>query len=111
MPSFLRLDVFPAVVAVPSPLPSGAGAGGFLDPTRVIITDERIYVYMDSMNGPQAVIDETLYDFSGNNSLGWTVTSDEGTVYYVKRSSGCGCGSRLRGFRPFPGVPVDARQR
>ena len=101
-PSYIRLDLFPANVSRPP-----RTKHDFLptDRARVIITDRNLYVFMDSSSGPQCVLWGVLFDATGDNRTGYTVTLDDDTVYSVSRSTNCGCGSRLRGFTPFPGVP------
>ena len=100
-PSYIRLDLFPANVS----RPPGSDVDAFpTDRARVIITDRYFLVFMDSVNGPACVLSGVLYDATGDNRTGYTVTLDDDTVYSVSRSSNCGCGSRLRGFLPFPGV-------
>jgi hypothetical protein len=101
-PNYIRLDLFPANVSRPpgsdfDKLPT--------DRARVIITDRDFYVFMDSSSGPECVLSGVLFDATGDNRTGYTVTLEDDTVYSVSRSTNCGCGSRLRGFTPFPGVP------
>lgn len=101
-PSYIRLDLFPAYV---SNVVDGSKQSPFTDRARVIITDRDFYVFLDSSSGPACEISGVVYDASGDNRAGYTVELDDETVYSVSRSSNCGCGSRLRGFTPFPGVP------
>lgn len=99
---FIRLDLFPAFLQgdnLPDALP-----GGVLDEKRVIITDTYVLVFSDGPQGPQLLHTWPLLDFSGRNTTGWEVTTEQYT-FRVNRSTGCGCGSRLRGFFPYQGVP------
>lgn len=101
-PNYVRLDLFPANVSRP------VGSTSTLLPTdraRVIVTDRHFYVFLDSSRGPAVEVSGVLFDATGDNRTGYTVTLDDDSVYSVSRSSNCGCGSRLRGFAPFPGVP------
>ena len=100
-PTYIRLDLFPANVSVTT----DGHTTLFTDRARVIITNRDFYVFMDSPSGPACMIAGVIFDASGDNRAGYTVETDDGTVYSVSRSSNCGCGSRLRGFVPFPGVP------
>lgn len=76
---------------------------------RVIITDNRLYVLDDSPEGPVALVNEPLEsELSGDNKTGYTLTAG-GYDYSIKKSAGCGCGSRIRGYHPFLGVPFAAR--
>jgi hypothetical protein len=98
-PEYIRLDLFPAYV-------TRAGAvGPYTDRARVIITDRDFYVFLDAPGGPVCDLSGALFDASGTNRTGYTVELEDGTVYAVSRAQNCGCGSILRGFRPFPGVP------
>lgn len=96
MPAYVRLDVFPASVVV---------GDTTYAPSRAIVTDDTLYVFMDASSGPEEVYSVRMDDFSGRRTTGYKVTTDDGDEVYVNRASGCGCGSRLRGFRPFAGVP------
>ena len=97
MASFVRLDLFPASATLDT--------GEIYTPARVIVTDDAVHVYMDASGGPAEVYTARLDDFSGRRTTGYTAVSDGGVVVTIARASGCGCGSRLKGFRPFAGVP------
>lgn len=96
MAAFIRLDLFPAEALV---------AGERFTPARVIVTDDTLYVYMDGQGGPRVAYETRLEDFTGRRTIGYTVTAADGQEVAINRASGCGCGSRLRGFHPFVGVP------
>ena len=99
---FIRLDLFPAFLqgdTLPDTLP-----GGVIDGKRVIITDTYVLVFSDGPTGPYLQHTWALNDISGRHTTGWEVTTEEHT-FRVNRSTGCGCGSRLRGFFPYPGLP------
>lgn len=100
-PNYVRLDLFPAYVAR---VYDGVEQPPTTDRARVIITDRDFYVFLDSSSGPECDISGVLYDASGDNRAGYSVTLDDEAEYSVRRSQNCGCGSRLRGFHPFPGV-------
>lgn len=97
MPEFIRLDLFPATVRV--------GEKTY-EPSRAIVADESVHVYMDSAQGPTEVYTARMDDFSGSRTVGYAVTTADDDTVSISRASGCGCGSRLRGYRPFPGVPL-----
>lgn len=101
-PAYVRLDLFPALV---TPLVGGVAQGAVTDRGRVIITDRDFYLFLDSSNGPACTISGALYEATGDNRAGYAVTLEDGAAYSVIRATNCGCGSRLRGFTPFPGVP------
>lgn len=97
-PDSIRLDLFPARVE------------GLAAVARVIVTDSHYYVLVDSPTGPEPAFSGALHDLTGRNTTGYTVTdANTGEEYDFRRSTSCGCGSRLRGYRPFPGVPLTAR--
>lgn len=93
---YIQLDLFPAAVTE-----AGKDLGYEI---RVIVTDNYLYVFRDEVEGPEAFIALPLDSFDGSNKIGYTVTSDD-RVFSIARAKNCGCGSRLRGFRPFGGVP------
>jgi hypothetical protein len=96
---YLQLDIFPASV-----FPGGEENPSLGDELRAIVTDNYFYVIHDTISGPQLLIKEALVLFEGSNKTGYTVTTEE-SKYFVKRALNCGCGSRVRGIHPFPGVP------
>lgn len=102
---FYWIDLFPAQLSV----------GGELEKPmdnqelRIIVTNNYFYVIADTLEGPRDIIKEPLIDFDGSNKVGYTVKTSLDNTYYFKRADNCGCGSRLRGFFPFDGVPMVAR--
>ena len=100
-PVVCRLDLVPAVLTVSE---GSEQEGVTYAQTRTIITADRIYAWADGTagEGPVIVLDARLDDIQGRNTTGWTVTLSDGREAFVKRGQGCACGSRLRGFRPFP---------
>lgn len=101
---YIRLDTFPASVTVENDEENMFPSREY----RVIVTDNRLYVLQDSVDGPEAVVNEDLSSFSGGPKEGWIAITTFGT-YHIKREDNCGCGSRLRGYHPFLGVPYAAR--
>lgn len=100
--AYIRLDLAPAILRGAS-LPNGV-----LDKRRVIITDAFVYVFSDAAGGPVLSFTWELVDITGRPSTGYDVTIDDGEVIHIRRSGTCLCGSKLRGIRPFPGVPHQA---
>lgn len=94
--AYVQLDLFPASV-----VRDGESLGEEL---RVVVTDNHFYVFTDAVEGPYALIGLPLISFDGNNKDGYTIETAE-TTFAVKRAQNCGCGSRLRGIRPFAGIP------
>lgn len=98
-PQFIRLDMFPSTVTCPD--------GTKLRTVRTVVTDTELYVFQDASPQPISVVVEPLYDHSALSRTAHKVTSDETRgEYLIERQSGCGCGNKLKGFRPFPGVPL-----
>lgn len=103
---YVRLDLFPAVISTKdpaNPLPN-TQLGGVLDSKRVIVTDTKVLIFADSPTGPILLHDWNLVDITGKSTVGWTIETEDRLIL-VRRSGGCGCGSRLRGLRPYPGLP------
>jgi hypothetical protein len=75
----------------------------YLEITRVIITDEHILVAKDSPEGPQIVFRETYQTFiaSEKSTEDSFVVTSSGKMIAFKKDTGCGCGSRLRGWNPY----------
>ena len=96
MANFVRLDLFPASATV---------GDETYAPARIVVTDDSVHVYVDAPGGPVEAYTARLEDFSGRRTTGYTATIDGGSVVQINRASGCGCGSRLKSFRPFAGVP------
>lgn len=96
-----RLDLYPASLTLTR---EEDGLTEAYQDVRVIITADRIYGFRDGTGGegPVEFMNERLASIDGRNSTGYTVTLADDRVAFMRRSTGCGCGSRLRGFRPFP---------
>lgn len=104
MPEYLRLDLFPAKVYA-----FNEESSGNLATARVVVTNDEAFVFGDGPTGVEVKWSGRLEDFTGDNKQGYTIVLHDGTTLQVARSGGCGCGTRLRGFQPFPGVPYLAR--
>ncbi len=94
-PVIARLDLYPANIVID---------GTMYPNVRVILTADEIYAFRDGLNGegPTELLHDRMDDFEGRNTIGWTVQASSVGEVFFQRSTGCGCGSRLRGFRPFP---------
>ncbi len=75
----------------------------YLEITRVIVTDEVIMVAKDSDSGPQVVFQEKydVFQRSEDNKKDSRVVTKSGKMLAFKKDTGCGCGSRLRGWNPY----------
>lgn len=95
---YVLLDLFPCTVQGPE---------GTIGPeVRVILTDNHLYAFQDAPTGPQIVLKAPH-----NGEEGYTGTITAGFQvgdYSITRLTSCGCGSRLRSFFPFIGVPIRA---
>ena len=75
-----------------------------------VATDEKLYIATDDPTGKERYIvafEAPIYDITGSGlRRTWTVVLDDDnrTEITVTRSTGCGCGSKLRGARMFRGV-------
>lgn len=99
MPAYIRLDMFPAVVTLED--------GTTFDPCRAVVTDESLYVFVDGSPTPYLEFKAELYDYQPVSRTSYKViTDDEQATIYINKRAGCGCGNKLRGFRPFPGTPL-----
>jgi hypothetical protein len=99
MPEYLRLDLFPATVT--------RGDSTEYGPVRAVVSEDTLYVFQDSSPAPELLFSELLYDFDYNSRNRYTaVTDDDRELITITKRAGCGCGNKLKGFRPFPGVPL-----
>lgn len=110
----IREDVFPATLVVTAadfetaveeltsrPPTPGAAA---LPITRVVVTGDRIIVATDDVAGPQIVFSEEIdpaSHYKGNTTTDSYVTTVTGKKLAWRKDASCGCGSRLRSWRPF----------
>ena len=110
----IREDSFPATLVVTAPdfpvpveelksqPPTPEAA--FLSITRVVVSGDRVVVAVDHIDGPQVVFSEQIdptTHFKGNMNVESYVTTVSGKKLAWRRDSQCGCGSRLRSWRPF----------
>lgn len=75
----------------------------YLEITRVIVTDETVLVAKDGPSGPQIVFQERYETFipSQEATKDSFVVTESGKMLAFKKDTGCGCGSRLRGWNPY----------
>lgn len=95
---FIRLDLFPTKIVDTF---SGKNLG---EEFRVIITNDHVYFFIDGGVSPKIFFDAPLVDFSKEVKIGYIVETED-NIYEISRASNCGCGTSLRGFYPFLGVP------
>ena len=115
MTTTVRTDVFPAVVTFNRPDSSTQT----LDRVRVIIVAgtpaDRVFVFQDHADGPRPVFSAQVLSHTAPRTPQRLreVHSPEFSTHEIStpaanlsvlKSSGCGCGSRLKSFNPFPSI-------
>lgn len=107
----IYVDLFPADVEITPPTPTPTTTTR-LTKVRVISTrpaphdpSPRLYIFHDTQSGPDVHTVALPTDIQGSPTTGYQITLADpftpGTTLTVTPTSGCGCGSRLRGFVPF----------
>lgn len=95
---FIRLDLFPAKIV------NKQSMDILGEEFRVIITNDHMYFFIDGGDHPIIHSDYILSEFEKIPKVGYSVETDSQS-FEITRASNCGCGSGLRGFYPFLGVP------
>lgn len=98
---FIRIDLYPANAELRD---ENGNQTQFFPNVRLVLTDSYASIFADGPGDPVRVLLASLTGFQGSNREGYTAYVPGGTIYF-KRSTGCGCGSRLRGVRPYPYAP------
>jgi len=88
----VRTDVFPAAVSF------SFGDNPYAK-ARAIVTADSLLVLVEGGTAPGVLYEGRLEDLTFNGRTA-TVTTEDGEIT-IARASGCGCGSRLRSYRPF----------
>lgn len=110
----IREDVFPATVVVTAPdFPTPVEQLKSRPPTpgaapvpiaRVSVSHNKVWVVKDDVSGPMVVFSEGIDPTShvrGNAEVDSYVTTLSGKKLAWRRDAACGCGSRLRSWRPY----------
>ena len=107
----VRENLFPAQV-------HDANSGELLlDLARVVVGTDRLWVFADAPQGIVCVLAQQMYEYSGDRWDGFTATMvaanslEPGNTILVTRAQGCGCGSKLKSFRPFKASGAKAVSR
>jgi len=87
----IRADMFPAKLL---------DAGNVLDPVKVLIGLDRVWVYRMGGRDGTLLHEWMLDDVRGSMQHGYTITVD-GREITVDRSTNCGCGTN-KSWKPFP---------
>lgn len=72
--------------------------------TRVVVSSDRVVVAVDDVTGPKVVFSEGIDPGSyhrGTSTKDSYVTTLTGKKVAWRKDTQCGCGSRLRSWRPF----------
>lgn len=107
------VDLFPAIIflappgslenlsdlIIDAPKPQGTRK---VDRCRVAIVDNRIYIVVDSPEGPSVVFREGIisYEKSEDKKMHRAQTVSDKLLLFFKDQN-CGCGSKLRSWNPF----------
>lgn len=96
---YIQMDLFPAQIEL-----DGEPLG---DDNKIVVTDNRVYVIRHDPEAPYIALEgETSRALFDRLSLTeYTVSTTDGRTLTFRRAVNCGCGNRLRGVYPFPGVP------
>lgn len=92
-PRFIRNSLFPVTIRSNDEI--------IYNEVKIIIADTNYYIFEETIDGPTLVEEGAVYDYSREN----LVLTTESAEYHLSKSGGCGCGSRLKHFNPFFGVP------
>jgi hypothetical protein len=96
----VRLDLFPATVR------EWETGVELYDVVRLVVTDDEVKVFGETSSGPTELFSARIEDFTGKNTTGYRLVLADESVWFVSRSPRCGCGSRLRSFRPIQGASI-----
>lgn len=92
-PKFIRNSLYPVTIRSNDEI--------LYKEVKIIIGDTNYYIYDETIDGPTLVEEDAIYDYSRDPLQLLTPTQ----TYHLSKSGGCGCGSRLKHFNPFFGVP------
>lgn len=91
----VALDLYPATVKLPD--------GSSLSNARTIVADGKLLVYVMSGGMPFLHFEQAVVEIGGKQPTGWYQIQTEAGSAELRKLGGCGCGSRLKTFNPFPG--------
>jgi hypothetical protein len=98
----VRTDVFPAAVSF------SFGDNPYAK-ARAIVTVDSILILVEAGSAPGVLYEGRLEDLTFNGRTA-VATTEDGEIT-ISRAHGCGCGSRLRSYRPFGRAVRMAMQR
>lgn len=106
----VRADVYPALLTIDTRR---------VERVRVIVvagTPDRLIVFGDGPDGPQVVYSQAIQNFTVPPRpqrlrelytpafTNYTAETLQGDPITFQKGSGCGCGSRLKSYNPFPSI-------
>ena len=122
MTTAIRADVFPAELLGNPDAPDPADRTRVY-PVRVVVTLDEVLVFKDAGRRPELVFRDRLVSYSPppgrraplkdqkSGAARWAVlTTDSGHALSFARSSGCGCGSRLKAMSTQTLLALDAEK-
>jgi len=89
----VRTDVYPANVSF------SFGTHSYTR-SRAIVTADTVIVLVENGSGPGVLYEGRLEDVNLVDRTHLMAVTEDGEVT-ISRQGGCGCGSRLRSYRPF----------
>ena len=109
-----QVDIFPARVAIAPPdsledenslLPTSPLKNGVrkVDRCRVTVLNGKIFIAVDSPEGPKLVFRESLVSTFEEDRI-YRVKTETGKVIAFQKDQNCGCGSRLRSWSPYGAI-------
>lgn len=115
----VKCDVFPALFVLAGsdyrdPITSNSTPNHpsvrRMSSVRIVVSDTHILIAQDSPRGPSLVFKEEIIPttFHGSATKGddYTVTTVQGKRFSFRKDNSCGCGSRLRTWRPYDSLTV-----
>jgi hypothetical protein len=110
----IKCDIFPAVFVLAGsdfsdPITSSTepthSSVRRMNSVRIVVTDTHILIAQDSPHGPSLVfkeeIDPNTFQTTKTKGGDTTVTTMFGRRFAFRKDDSCGCGSRLRTWRPY----------
>lgn len=91
----ISLDVYPARVTLAS--------GAVVDRARVFIANGDLLVYIMNNGTPTEYYKRAVISTEGSSPMSGINVQVEDGIVAVKKAGGCGCGSRLKTYNPWPG--------
>lgn len=116
-------DVYPAIIALapqnsvqdltsfrPTYRDSHPEGTRIVDRARIVVTDTKVLIAVDSPTGPTLVFREDYTDYAKDKALKeYYIRTASGKILSVAKDNNCGCGSRLRSWTPLGNImmPTD----